>query len=52
MAEYSILRDHKLRNTTRWQEPAYDKASDLRVIHVDGQIYTFLKSHFVTKYNS
>ena len=26
--------DAKLLNTARWQEPAFDKASDLKVIHL------------------
>ena len=29
------IHDGKLWNITRWQEPAIDKASDLRVIHFD-----------------
>ena len=28
------LHDYKLWNTDRFQEPAFDKASDLRVIHI------------------
>ena len=28
------LHDHKLRNTARWQEPAFHKASNLTMIHL------------------
>ena len=54
------LHVYKLWNTARWQEPAFDKASDLRStfdrrvkrssIEPKEILCTGLKSHFVTKY--